>query len=82
MPQEIEHVVVLMMENRSFDHMLGWLQEPGYDIDGLTVTMCLLLTEKELRQDIIQKGMKRAQKFSWAETAKKTLEVYYKVGRE
>ena len=21
----IEHVVVVMMENRSFDHMLGWL---------------------------------------------------------
>jgi phospholipase C len=36
MPQEIEHVIVLMMENRSFDHMLGWLQQPGYDIDGLT----------------------------------------------
>lgn len=36
MPQEIEHVIVLMMENRSFDHMLGWLQAPGYDIDGLT----------------------------------------------
>ena len=36
MPQEIEHVIVLMMENRSFDHMMGWLQEPGYDIDGLT----------------------------------------------
>src|ERR1700691_5695069 len=25
----IEHVVVIMMENRSFDHMLGWL--PGAD---------------------------------------------------
>jgi len=25
----IEHVVVFMMENRSFDHMLGWL--PGAD---------------------------------------------------
>src|SRR5436309_10928510 len=25
----IDHVVVLMMENRSFDHMLGWL--PGAD---------------------------------------------------
>src|SRR5262245_52241155 len=25
----IEHVVVLMMENRSFDHFLGWL--PGAD---------------------------------------------------
>jgi phospholipase C len=36
MPQEIEHVIVLMMENRSFDHMLGWLQEPSYNIDGLT----------------------------------------------
>jgi phospholipase C len=36
MPQEIEHIIVLMMENRSFDHMLGWLQGPSYDIDGLT----------------------------------------------
>jgi phospholipase C len=26
---EIKHVIVLMMENRSFDHMLGWL--PGAD---------------------------------------------------
>ena len=25
----IDHVVVMMMENRSFDHMLGWL--PGAD---------------------------------------------------
>src|SRR6185312_11607655 len=25
----IEHVIVVMMENRSFDHMLGWL--PGAD---------------------------------------------------
>lgn len=36
MPQEIEHVIVLMMENRSFDHMLGWLHAPDYDIGGLT----------------------------------------------
>lgn len=36
MPQEIEHLIVLMMENRAFDHMLGWLQAAGYDIDGLT----------------------------------------------
>ena len=27
--QGVEHVVVLMMENRSFDHFLGWL--PGAD---------------------------------------------------
>jgi phospholipase C len=30
----LQHIVVLMMENRSFDHMLGGLQLPG--IDGLT----------------------------------------------
>jgi phospholipase C len=34
---EIEHVVVLMLENRSFDHLLGYLslQPDGLDIDGL-----------------------------------------------
>jgi phospholipase C len=34
---EIEHVVVLMLENRSFDHLLGYLSlEPfGSDVDGL-----------------------------------------------
>ena len=34
---EIEHIVVLMMENRSFDHMLGYLRKHGarMDIDGL-----------------------------------------------
>ena len=34
----IENVVVLMMENRSFDHMLGWLHEVNPEIDGLTGT--------------------------------------------
>jgi phospholipase C len=27
-----------MLENRSFDHMLGWLQSPEYQIDGLDQT--------------------------------------------
>jgi phospholipase C len=33
----IDHIVVLMMENRSFDHMLGYLRKDGtrLDIDGL-----------------------------------------------
>ncbi len=36
--QKIEHIVVLMMENRSFDHMLGYLRLEGgrTEIDGLT----------------------------------------------
>jgi phospholipase C len=37
----IDHVVVLMMENRSFDHMLGYLklESDRADVDGLTRTM-------------------------------------------
>jgi phospholipase C len=35
--QKIDHIVVLMLENRSFDHMLGYLSLEGgrADIDGL-----------------------------------------------
>ena len=35
--EEIEHVVVLMLENRSFDHMLGYLSlvRRGLEVDGL-----------------------------------------------
>jgi phospholipase C len=27
--KDIKHIVVLMMENRSFDNMLGWLYDPS-----------------------------------------------------
>ena len=38
---EIEHIVVLMLENRSFDHMLGYLslQPGGLGVDGLQAGM-------------------------------------------
>jgi len=36
MPTPFRHLVVLMLENRSFDHMLGFLQSPEYPIEGLT----------------------------------------------
>jgi len=29
-----EHLVVLMLENRSFDHMLGFLRSPNYPVEG------------------------------------------------
>ena len=43
---KIEHIVVLMLENRSFDHMLGYLSlEAGRsDIDGLKPEMPVELT--------------------------------------
>src|ERR1700693_1600280 len=33
---QLKHIVVLMMENRSFDHMLGYLQAQDPRIDGVT----------------------------------------------
>ena len=38
MPAAIKHLVVLMMENRSFDHMLGFMKSPTYGIDGVDGT--------------------------------------------
>ena len=35
MPAQINHLFVLMMENRSLDHMLGFMKTPGYNIEGL-----------------------------------------------
>jgi phospholipase C len=35
-PGKIRHVVVLMMENRSFDHFLGWLPKADGETLGLT----------------------------------------------
>ena len=32
----LKHIVVLMMENRSFDHMLGALRKTNPKINGLT----------------------------------------------
>jgi phospholipase C len=33
---QLKHIVVLMMENRSFDHMLGSLKAVNGEIDGIT----------------------------------------------
>jgi phospholipase C len=37
-PGTIQHLVVLMLENRSFDHMLGFMKSATYAIDGLNGT--------------------------------------------
>ena len=35
--EKVDHIVVMMLENRSFDHLLGYLSLTGRrpDIDGL-----------------------------------------------
>jgi glycosyltransferase involved in cell wall biosynthesis len=51
-----------------------------HDIDGLTVALWRMLTDEELRQNYIEKGLKRAKLFSWVQAAKQTLAVYHKIG--
>lgn len=38
MPAQIKHLIVLMMENRSLNHMLGFMQSKDYPIEGLDGT--------------------------------------------
>ncbi|MGD0842683.1 MAG: alkaline phosphatase family protein [Candidatus Acidiferrales bacterium] len=35
MPAAIKRLVVLMLENRSFDHMLGFMKSPGGLLGGV-----------------------------------------------
>jgi len=37
----VDHIVVVMMENRSFDHLLGWLPNADGQQKGLAYTDCL-----------------------------------------
>jgi glycosyltransferase involved in cell wall biosynthesis len=50
-----------------------------HDVDGLTVAMWRVLTDEDLRANLIAKGLKRAQVFSWERAAQETLDVYRRV---
>ena len=49
------------------------------DDEGFTVAMWRLLTDDNLRADMVTKGLRRAESFSWKRAAQETLEVYRKV---
>ena len=51
-----------------------------YDTDRLTQAMRQVLTDSELRNNMIRKGLEQSKRFSWEKAAKQTLEVYNKVG--
>jgi glycosyltransferase involved in cell wall biosynthesis len=50
-----------------------------HDVDGLTVAMWRLLTDDDLRDSFVAKGLKRADMFSWTRAAEETLAVYRRV---
>jgi glycosyltransferase involved in cell wall biosynthesis len=55
------------------------LRVPHEDVEGFTVAMWRLLTDDDLRADMIAKGIKRVKCFSWERAARETLDVYEKV---
>ena len=58
----------------------GLLVDPE-NASEITVAIWRVLTDETLREDLIAKGFKRAQCFSWEKTALQTLELYRRVGQ-
>jgi len=53
----------------------GLLIDP-HDVDELTVAMWRVLNEQALRQEMRQKGLQQAARFSWERAARETLDIY------
>ncbi len=57
----------------------GVMVDP-YDTDSMAEAMRQVLTDNELRGNMVSKGLEQAKKFSWDRAAMETQEVYEKVG--
>ena len=53
----------------------GVLVDPG-SVDSIAEGLLKVLTDSKLREQMIEKGLKRSKDFTWENTAKKTLEVF------
>jgi len=56
----------------------GIMVDP-HDTNSLAQAMRRVLTDSELRDNMIRKGLEQSKRFSWEKTAEQTLEVYNKV---
>jgi glycosyltransferase involved in cell wall biosynthesis len=50
-----------------------------YDVEGLADAMWRVLSDRDLRADLVAKGLARARHFSWEKAARQTLQVYRRV---
>ena len=53
-----------------------------YDVDEIAEAIYRVLTDENLRKDLIKKGLERVSQFSWEKTARETLTVYKKACRK
>jgi glycosyltransferase involved in cell wall biosynthesis len=59
----------------------GLLVDPE-NVEALAQAMARILADRDLREDLGQRGLARSGQFSWAETARQTLSVYHDAARE
>jgi len=57
----------------------GAIMIDPYNVDELTYAIKKVLEDKELRNNLTEKGFERVKKFDWGKTAKQTLEVFCKI---
>ena len=58
----------------------GLLIDPQ-EVDELTVALWRLMSDDDLREDLIEKGLRRASTFSYEKMARETLALYHRLGR-
>jgi len=58
----------------------GLLVDP-FDEPAITDALMRVIKDEELRNELRRKGLERARLFDWRETARRTLELYERVGR-
>jgi len=58
----------------------GLLVDP-HDVEGMAEAIEMVLTDSRLWHELRQRGLARAQMYSWQETAKQTLEIYRSLSR-
>lgn len=52
------------------------------NVDDIAEKISLLVTDKKLREELIEKGKKQVKKFSWEKAAKETLDVLQEVAKK
>jgi len=53
-----------------------------YNIDELVWAMEMVLLDKDLREQLREKGIEQAKKFSWSRCAQETLEILTEAGNK
>ena len=51
-----------------------------YDVDAIKDGIKRVLTDPELREDLVRKGLRRARHFSWERSVARTREIYLEIG--